>query len=56
MMQASEQQQEKIAQLMRKAQMKRPVINLPQKRKVSDCTESSNSPLRKTKLLKKEKV
>lgn len=48
-------QEAKVVRLIDANEQARPKVCLSLKRKVSECTEAPNSPLRKTKLVKKDK-
>jgi hypothetical protein len=55
MQKAAEEQENKIKNLINNKNKDRPKTQLAIKRKISECTEAPNSPLRKTKAVRKEK-
>ena len=49
-----QEQEAKVEKLMENKTRERPKLSLITKRKISECTEAPNSPVRKTKLVKKD--
>ena len=56
MQKAAAEQELKMRDLLMNKNKEKIKVQIPSKRKISDCTEAPNSPLRKTKIVRKEKV